>query len=566
MIRCPTGDLTDQSIHNFPNNIEISTGSVNLDGSALSLEQIRTVAVGEAKVVLTDSAEVRDRMELSQGMVDQAIVEGQKVYGINTGYGGMADLPVSAQDAEKSQENLLNFLSTSTGDPMDKCHVRASMLMRANMLLRGASGVRMEIVERLIAFLNADFVPVVGKLGSIGASGDLVPLAVLARAITGQGNSCQVQIGDQLVDRDEALKRLKLKPLKLKPKEGLAIVNGTTFSTAIAANNIVAARDLVGLTLATHALMARALIAHGSPFADFVHKCKPHPGQLWVAETMRHLLGLSEQGENDAASGKHLQDRYSIRCLPQYLGPSVEAILNAQKTVEIESEAITDNPLIDTQCGDFYQSGNFLGQYIGIAMDDLRKHLALFAKHLDVQIALLVSPEFSHGLPASLTENAKAPLEMNLKGLQITANSIAPELTHLGLGMVDHFPTHAEQFNQNINGLSWGAAIKASESINLYIEYSAIALIFAVQALDLRASVSGEDFNGRKLLNSDCLKDLYDTVYKAADLSQNPDHPLVRGEAPISIEQTLKALKKSIAERGAVANAVRDLSSSLPSL
>lgn len=512
-------------------------------------------------VSISDSSELRERMEHSRKLVDQAVQKGDKIYGVTSGFGGMADLPVSADNAHDSQVNLLNFLSTSIGAPLPREQVRAAMLLRANMLLRGVSGVRIDIVERLIHFLNNDATPIVGKLGSIGASGDLVPLAVIARAITGQATSCRVQVGKEEMDRDEALKILGLEKLELQPKEALAIVNGTTFSTAIAALNIAAARNLLGLTLATHAIMARALLAHEAPFAEFVHRCKPHPGQGWVAEQIRDLLVISEDSKND---GNHLQDRYSIRCLPQYIGPTVELWKRLGETIETEVNSITDNPMVDPDCSKFHQSGNFLGQYIGLAMDDLRKHLGLLAKHLDTQIALLVSPEFSHGLPASLTQNSESPLEMNLKGLQILANSIVPDIVHLGAGLVEHFPTHAEQNNQNINGLSWGSAIRASESISLYSKYAAVGLIFAVQAIDLRASLSNSaSFDGSNLLKSSTLLSLYQAVYEIAGRSTDETEPLVSAQNSISIEQFLIDLTRSIEERGSLVQAISPILRSL---
>ncbi len=170
------------------------------------------------------------------------------------------------------------------------------------------------------------------------------------------------------------------------------------------------------------------------------------------------------------------------------MGPIVEGMARVSQVVEREMNSVTDNPLVDGQHERFYQSGNFLGQYIGIAMDDLRRFLGLLAKHLDVQIARLVAPEFNHGLPASLHGNGDLSFNMGLKGLQITGNSIMPLLTYYGNPLVEHFPTHAEQFNQNINGLSWGSANLASQCVELFTHYTSVALIFAVQAVDLRAT------------------------------------------------------------------------------
>lgn len=543
--------MTNHSYHNLT---LCEPATLCLCGDPLDIEDIQSVAYGAKKVSITDSGEVRTRMKLAEDAVSRAVDEGQKIYGITTGFGGMADLPVSSADAGISQQNLLEFLSCSTGKPIPKEHVRATMLLRANMLLRGASGVRMEIVERLVAFLNEDLTPVVGELGSIGASGDLVPLAVIARAITGQAAPCQITTGsDREISRDEALQVAGLKPIELQPKEGLAIVNGTTFSTAIAANNLHSAKNILGISFAAHAMMAKALLAHEDPFASFVHRCKPHRGQIWSAEMMRDLLDVDY---TRPSSGNHLQDRYSIRCLPQYMGPIVDGMLRVEETIETEMNSITDNPLIDTGCDRFYQSGNFLGQYIGMAMDDLRKYLGLIAKHLDVQIALLVSPEFNHGLPASLTQQGSSPIDMNLKGLQILGNSIMPMITHLGKPLVDDFPTHAEQYNQNINGLSWGAANLASQSVDLSNRYAAVSLIFAVQAVDLRSSlIEDGNFDGRTVLSS-MLEPVYHAVYDAIDRKPGAKAPLISNETSNSLEPLITSLYDSISEQGELISAV----------
>ena len=299
-------------------------------------------------------------------------------------------------------------------------------------------------------------------------AGDLVPLAAVARAITGQAGSGIVQWKGQEVTGQTVLKALDLDPIELGPKEGLAIVNGTSFSSGVAANCVSEARQLLALSLAIHSIMLRALRSYEEPFHPFVHQCKSHAGQMWVADVMRRVLREGVANENGKVDREHLQDRYSVRCLPQYLGPIVEGIARVSAAVTTEMNGVSDNPIIDAPNQRFYQSGNFLGQYIGMAMDDLRRYLGLLAKHIDVQIAQLVSPEFNLGLPAALSGNSETPYNMGLKGLQITGNSIMPLLTYYGNPLVEHFPTHAEQYNQNINGLSWGAANLAWESVRAF--------------------------------------------------------------------------------------------------
>ncbi len=536
-----------------------------LHGQQLTIDEVYSVAVANRSVSITDDPKVLEEMKASQDLVRKAVDSGQRIYGLTTGFGSMADLPVCASDAEASQTNLLEFLAAGTGKPIAEIHVRSAMVLRANMLLRGASGVRMEIVERLVRFLNAGATPVVGELGSIGASGDLIPLGTIARAITGQAASCKVMMNGREYDRDEVLDFLGYKPISLLPKEALAIVNGTSFSAAIALNHLHSVRNYLSISIAAHGLMIRALLGHEDPFAEFVHRCKPHPGQAWSAQIMRRLLALTDGQATElerAHPREHLQDRYSLRCFPQYIGPIVEGILRIEKTLETEMNAITDNPLIDTEAGEFFQSGNFLGQYVGMAMDELRRHIGLLAKHLDVQIALLVSPEFNHGLPPSLMGHGDSPVNMNLKGLQITGNSIMPMLTHLGNSLVDHFPTHAEQYNQNVNGLSWGSANLASQSVDLFANYAAVALIFAVQAVDLRAGKARSKCDGVTLLGSE-LRALYEAVYEIAGKKPGGEEPFISDGSDRSLEQILADLAESIRSEGAIVEAVSEIVDSL---
>jgi len=530
---------------------------VVLSGSPLTIDQVHDVAVRERAASLSRESSVGTRMQRARALVDRAVDEGWQVYGVTTGFGGMADVAVPAELASASQHNLLAFLAAGAGRPVAARHVRAAMLLRANMLLLGCSGVRLSIVERLVRFLAADAVPVVRELGSIGASGDLVPLATIARAITGQGGSSRVTWCGEVCEGKALLERLKLSPLSLAPKEALAIVNGTSFSSAIAANCVYASQGLLALTLATHAMMWQALCGRRDPLAPFIHACKPHPGQVWTAAVMQRLTRHTADAARDKQT-EQVQDRYAVRCLPQYLGPIVEGLARIARTVETEMNSVTDNPLVDVEAQAFHQGGNFLGQYLGMAMDDLRRCLGLLAKHLDVQIAQLVTPQFSHGLPPSLKGNQMRCYCMGLKGLQITANSIMPLLTYQSSPLVQHYPTHAEQYNQNVNGLSWGSANLAWQSVELYQQYLAIALIFAVQAIDLRAGDRHGHFDGYRLLTPE-LQCLYQTVYASLGSDRSERKPLVFNDIDQSLEEYVSTLADKIIDETTMFSAVQPL-------
>ena len=527
--------------------------SLSVSGKPLTVAEVCRVAAGTPRVALTVAADVQERLTRSVNLVAEAVAENRSIYGVTTGFGGMAGVAVDAHEAAASQQNLLSFLATGAGDAIDPAHVRAAMLLRANVLARGCSGVRPEIVQRLVQFLNAGATPVVRELGSIGASGDLVPLSVIARAITGQTGFVRVACEDGIRTGAECLAQLGLEPLSLQPKEGLAIVNGTSFSSAVAANCVGTVRRLLELVTSVQSMMLQALLVHEEPFAEFVHRQKPHPGQLWSAAMLQRLL---QEGRTFESSGSpHVQDRYSLRCLPQYLGAVVETVARVRDVVETEMNAVSDNPLIDSATGQFYQSGNFLGQYVGIAMDDLRRCLGLMAKHLDVQIATLVAPEFNNGLPASLQGNAAVSYNMGLKGLQITGNSIMPLLTWQGNPLVEHYPTHAEQFNQNINGLSWGSAHLCWQSVRLFRHYVSVSLLFAVQALDLRAKAVLGHYDGRALLGSLTVP-LYDAVCQIIGRQAEDDRPLVLDDADQWLEDYLHALNADLVGGECLAAAV----------
>ena len=530
-------------------NHKVATAAkVVIDGSPLEIGQVCEIGKAKSHVVLSqDPAQLR-RIEAATELVDRAVDEGWAIYGITTGFGGMSDVPVPCHLAAASQNNLLSFLATGAGQPIDRRHVRAAMALRANVLFRGYSGTRLEIIQRLVTFLNAEATPVVRELGSIGASGDLVPLSTIARAVTGHSDSVTVELGGRQLDGPAALAELGLEPLELLPKEGLAIVNGTSFSSAVAANCVAESRRLLALSICSQAMMLEALRVQSEPFADFVHQRKPHAGQVWIARAMKRLLAQNRANQNGKAksSGKQgVQDRYSLRCLPQYMGPIVDGIARVADTVATEMNAVSDNPLVDAEGEQFYQSGNFLGQYVGIAMDDLRRFIGLLAKHLDVQIASLVSPPFSGELPGSLRGNDEVPYNMGLKGLQITGNSIMPMLTYLGNPLVEHFPTHAEQFNQNINGLSWGAAQMAWRSVELFRHYLAVALVFSVQALDLRAKQSFGHYDGRVLLGEE-LERVYSAVCQATETQPGAQQPFVFNDSERWLEKDLAALAAEI--------------------
>ncbi len=535
--------------------------AVTLAGEGLTVAEVVAAARHGREVRLTRDPATLARVEASAAFIEWAVRTGEPIYGVNTGFGGMANVAIAAADLLPLQNNLLRFLNAGAGDYLPTEDVRAAMLLRANSHLRGASGVRRELIDRLLLFLNRGVTPRVRDLGSIGASGDLVPLASITGALIGADPCFQVEMDGEILDSLSALERLGLPPLTLGPKEGLGMVNGTSVMTGIAANCLYDARRLVALALACHALAIQALRGSNQSFHPFIQRLKPHPGQILAAELMLDLLHGSAMsrneldGHHDLLEGQPAQDRYSLRCLPQFVGPLLDGLRQARTAIETEMNSANDNPLIDGEHCLSLHSGNFLGEYVAVWMDHLRYYLGLMAKHLDAQIALLVAPEFSGGLPPSLVGNPGRQVNMGLKGLQIAANAIMPLLSYYGAPIADRFPTHAEQFNQNINSQGFNAANLARKAVKALESYLAMALIFGVQAVALRAARMGGGHDPRPLL-SPATSQLYEAVLGALGQAPRSDRPLIWNDDEQSLEHLVETLRNDIASDGRTVAAV----------
>lgn len=534
---------------------------VVIEGTNLTIEQMARVARDGVPAQLTNNPAVRARIKSSCDYINHAVAYNEPVYGVTTGFGGMADLIICGEDAAELQNNIVWFHKTGAGNRLSNADVRAAMLLRVNSHAHGASGIRLELIERMTCFLNANVTPHVHALGSIGASGDLVPLTYICGALIGLDDCFMVDFNGEDIGAREALQRLNLQPISLGPKEGLAMINGTSVMTAIAANCLYDAYSLLQLTVGAHALFIQGLKGTNQSFHPFIHHHKPHPGQLWAAETMASLLDGSRlsrnelNGEHDYRQNDLLQDRYSLRCLPQYLGPMVDGLAHISRQIEVEMNSATDNPLIDGAGQVSYHGGNFLGQYVGVGMDHLRYYLGLMAKHIDVQIALLMSPEFNNGLSPSLRGNPARPVNMGLKGLQITGNSIMPLLTYFGNSLADRFPTHAEQFNQNVNSQGFGSANLARQSIDVFWQYMAIALMVGVQAVDLRTFLEAGHYDARVCLSPQTV-DLYEAVRDVVQRPPCEKRPYIWDDNERPLDRDIAAIAADIAKGGRISRAI----------
>ena len=539
-----------------------------IDKRILKVDDVVNVSRYRKKVCLTEDPNVLQRINQSCEYISDAVDNAQSIYGVTSGFGGMGNVIVSPEQATELQKNLVRYHKVGAGNKLPLENVRAAMLIRMKSHVHGASGIREELIRRMEIFLNAGVTPYVYELGSIGASGDLTPLSYITGALIGLSCDYKVDFNGEEIDAPSALEKLGLSPLQLLPKEGLAMMNGTSVMTGIAANCVYDTQVLLALSMGVHSLAIQGLKGTNQSFHPFIHNCKPHWGQKWTADQMLNLLAGS-QLSRDELDGFHnyrgeqpIQDRYSLRCLAQFMGPIVDGLSQIAQQIETEINSVTDNPLIDVDNQASYHGGNFLGQYVGTAMDQMRHYIGLLAKHLDVQIALLVAPEFNHGLPASLVGNMERPVNMGLKGLQITANSIMPLLSFYGNSITDRFPTHAEQFNQNINSQGFNSATLAGRSVEIFQQYMAIALMFGVQAVDLRTYLVAGHYDATKYLSYET-RQLYLAVLEVVGQLPDQQRPYIRNDDEQGLDLHIAAIAANIANGGLIVEAVQDILFSL---
>lgn len=549
----------------------VATQPLTVRGDGLTIDDVVRVSRKGGRVRLTDDGDVIARIHASREIIKRAVENGEVIYGVTTAFGGMANIQVQKEAAEALQNNIAWPHKTGVGGRLPESSVRAAMLLRANAMMRGASGVRLELIRRVVDCLNAGFIPHVHEMGSIGASGDLVPLAYILGAVIGLDPCYRVSLNGEEMDCVSALGRIGLPPMKLAPKEGLSVMNGTSVMAGIAAECLHDAQVAMTLALGAHALMFQGMGASNQAFHSFIQDQKPHPGQIWAADRMRDLLNGSRlsqhelNGEHRIRDGEPVQDRYSLRCLPQYMGPLVDGLATIVRQVEVEMNSATDNPLVDPARGVYYYCGNFLGQYVGVGMDGLRYYMGLLAKHLDVQIAMLVAPEFNNGLPPSLVGNGDRRVNIGLKGLQITANSIMPLLGFYGNSLVDRFPTHAEQFNQNVNSQGFGSANLARQALEMMQPYAAIALMFGVQAVDLRTKAEMGHYDARAALSDDSAR-LYEAILEVLDIRPSEKRPYVWNDDEQPLDRHIAGIAADIAADGRIPRSMSGVLKSLKRL
>jgi len=446
-----------------------------LNGHSLTLEAARRV-IYEREPVTADLKSM-EAVRKGRAAVEQAIADGRTIYGVNTGFGKLSDVRISSHDLELLQMNLLRSHACAVGEPFAEEVVRAMLLLRANALLKGYSGVRPAVIEQLLSFLNAGIHPVVPQQGSLGASGDLAPLAHLALALAGEG---EVMYQGQQMPAAQALLQAGVPRISLKEKEGLALINGTQAMTAVGILAYLEAEQFAYDSERIAALTIEALYGVTDAFDARIHEARGFPEQAEVAKRMRrYLIGsrlTTRQGE------RRVQDAYSIRCIPQVHGASFRALRYVKETLEIEMNAATDNPLIFAN-GDVLSGGNFHGQPVAIAMDLLKIAVAELANMSERRIERLVNPQLNEGLPPFLSP--KPGLQSGTMIMQYVAASLVSENKTLAHpASVDSIPSSANQEDHVSMGTT--AARHAYMIVQNARKVAAIELICALQAVEER--------------------------------------------------------------------------------
>ncbi|MBL93120.1 MAG: histidine ammonia-lyase [Myxococcales bacterium] len=457
--------------------------NVELDGHNLTLENIWEVAYGASAISIAPRC--AQRLQDARTLVDNLAQSGKPIYGINTGFGFLAETPISDEKLGLLQHNLIVSHAVGVAAPLEPPLARALMLLRANTLAVGHSGCRPLILENLVQLLNAGCAPFVPRKGSVGASGDLAPLAHVALLLLGEGNAF---VDGKETTAAQALAHAGLTPIQLAAKEGLALINGTQAMTAVATMTLLEAERLCALADVVGACSLEALMGTNKAFAHRVHAARPHPGQVESAQNLRLLLNESEILESHKDCGK-VQDPYSLRCMPQVHGASRDALLYVRQVLEREINSATDNPLVflDGDFGDegdeIISGGNFHGQPIALALDFLAIAVAELANISERRVEQLVNPTLSAGLPAFLAEDAG--LNSGYMILQVTAASLINEnkiLCHPA--SVDSIPSSANREDHVSMGMT--SANKAREVMKNVRHVMGIEALAACQALDFR--------------------------------------------------------------------------------
>lgn len=453
-----------------------------LNPGHVSLNMFERIWRGDDPVTLDTAA--KPQVARAAALVAEAAAEAAPVYGVNTGFGKLASRKIAPEDTETLQRNLILSHCCGVGAALGAPLTRLMMVLKLNSLGRGASGVRWEICTLLEGMLNAGVMPVIPSQGSVGASGDLAPLAHMAAVMIGQGRAV---VGGHEMSGATALEKAGLTPVVLGPKEGLALINGTQFSTACALAGLFEAQNSVRNAMVIAALSTDAIMGSTAPLLAEIHSLRGQPGQIAVAAEMRALMEGSEIRDSHREGDTRVQDPYCIRCQPQVLGAARDVIAQAAQTLEIEANAVTDNPLVLVEEGLIVSGGNFHAEPVGFAADMIALALAEVGAIGQRRVALMVDPTLSHDLPPFLTPNPG--LNSGFMIAEVTTAALMSENKHLANPCVtDSTPTSANQ-EDHVSMAAHGAFRLARMVDNLLV-IQAVETMCAAQGIEARAPLA----------------------------------------------------------------------------
>jgi len=449
---------------------------IQLTGNDVRYDTVEKVSRGGQTCELHPSS--RKAMLASRQYIERRLKEGEVIYGVNTGFGAFSSVQISHDEIIQLQKNLIRSHCVGVGEIFSREQTRAIMFLRANALARGHSGIRPEVVDKILEFLAADVLPVIPQQGSVGASGDLAPLSHLALGLMGEG---EVVFKGERQETAKALKAAKIKPLELQFKEGLSLINGCQVMTAVGLLNAAACRRLMLLCDLAGAMSLEALRGSRNAFDPLIAATRPHPGEAKTARNMLRLLGDNSEISESHADCQKVQDAYSLRCIPAVHGAAKDALRQALSTLEIEANSSTDNPLVFSDDGKILSCGNFHGEPVAFALDFLAIAVSALASISECRIEKLTNPAMSE-LPAFLAP--KGGLNSGMMIVQVAAASLVSEnkiLAHPA--SVDSIPTSADKEDHvsmgTIAARKLGAIVRNAENI------LAMELLCASQALDL---------------------------------------------------------------------------------
>ena len=446
-------------------------------GEVLTLEDVWRVARG--RIVARLSPDAKTRLDETRVLVEQHLGPNMPLhYGINTGFGALAEVRIDNSQIRVLQKNLIRSHACGVGEPLDDEQVRAIMVLRAEVLAKGRSGIRSLVVQRLLDCINAGVHPVIPRKGSVGASGDLAPLAHLALTLIGEGEAFYLGVR---MPAGEALQKAGLEPIELRAKEGLCLINGTQAMTGVGALVLERAEQLCKTADLVGAMSVDALTDSRSAFDARIHALRPHPGQVKSADNLHKLLAKSEIMNSHINCGR-VQDPYSLRCMPQVHGATRDTIAHVRRVLSIEIDSVTDNPLV-FENGDIVSGGNFHGQPVAFVLDFMAIALAELANISERRIEQLVNPYLNSGLPAFLAP--EVGLHSGFMIAQVTAAALVSENKRLAMpASVDSIPSSANREDHVSMGMH--SALAAAEVLNNVETVLGIELLCAAQGLDLR--------------------------------------------------------------------------------